>query len=1209
MAKRSGRRSAAQTPAPKAEQIKGSKKNPKGSASSESSAAKIKLSEKTIDVLKNKLKDFKEKYPSKKNVSLGDLKAVYRRGSGAYSKSHRPTITGGKPNSRAAWSFARVNKFLEKAAGKPVKKAYVQDDDLLENGGTIKQDSLLKAVLPEVKRIFNANGLIINDDYSFTDGSNKSYLPYLGYMREGDKIKKVAITYYEQGFEVLGEVVIEVEDDKIEIEVEFPNWDIDEEVEFADGGTILEELENSLILAPNGNISNLTPEQYKLVRTPEFKAWFGDWENDPENASKVVDENGEPMVVYHGSRSNFSIFDIGKSGESSTPAKVGFWFTPIKKFAYNFAQTIWYGTSDDIIVYPLFLSIKNPKIYNSEIDSDVRYPDAYQKFKIDIWAMDGQDADRANVGGIGMALNNQKETIKKYRESLENQGFDGIFIKNTRFDRDDAGGLNDQIVALFPNQIKLADGTNKTFDPNDPDIRFAYGGRVFSSKLMMPKVRGGWTKEKILKYLKSYSSDTVGTFTLTKYISEFDNWEQLKDHIYYHGTTNYIEKGLKPSITFSERFAERQGGGGYGMRYWGISLTKRKRTAENFSGMESYVTIYPVILKRDAKVIERTDISDSSEIEDIIVDLYDKGIDAVWIGGGEEELVVINPSCILLYKKGSESHQVYGGLKTKQLTDDEIKTIYQQAKENWDKYSEEYNAAKTKEEREEIMKKIPAIKFEDGGEIVQCVRCDWTWSTADSDPSDMYVCHKCGFDNSLFYDGGILKPNLSIQEIAEKHNVELEYVIDQIFEGTQHELEHTESTDVAKKIALHHIAETPDYYQKLKTLNLEDGGRIERKIKERLSENFELPFELAVYVPSTAKADSVISQSEYSNRIDEVRAYLANLFGGYSSEGIDGGYVSDEKGLIREDVTKVTAFAPKENFEEKLQKLVNKIKNWCYEWGQESMGFEFEGDLYYISKNGKFMDGGDIEEDLFENYESLPAEVQEVLNKYSLEDETYENMENLLAELKPLGYTFEYGLDATPFGLKKMENGAIVEEVPEVEIEAYLMQQRAEAQDVITCTDSRIFKTMICKTKIEIAEKRMSETDNPEELNVWNECIVIWSDCLNDIVENNIPVREYKDGGKPCGCGQLYAKGGLAYGNSHDKGGIPLKVSSTGQNIEIEGGEGVVNKRSMQMTKKLEFEGKELTPCEVVSKINEMGGGVKFKCADVQEIIAEDGHF
>ena len=50
-------------------------------------------------------------------------------------------------------------------------------------------------------------------------------------------------------------------------------------------------------LAPNGKPSNLNHEQWHLVRTPEFKAWFGDWENDPENASKVVDENGEPLEI------------------------------------------------------------------------------------------------------------------------------------------------------------------------------------------------------------------------------------------------------------------------------------------------------------------------------------------------------------------------------------------------------------------------------------------------------------------------------------------------------------------------------------------------------------------------------------------------------------------------------------------------------------------------------------------------------------------------------------------------------------------------------------------------------------------------------------------------------------------------------------------------------------------------------------------------
>ncbi|MBR3792374.1 MAG: hypothetical protein IKK27_00310, partial [Alistipes sp.] len=55
------------------------------------------------------------------------------------------------------------------------------------------------------------------------------------------------------------------------------------------------------LIAPNGNPTNLKPKQWVQVRTKAFKAWFGDWENDPTNASKVIDTNGEPKVVYNGS--------------------------------------------------------------------------------------------------------------------------------------------------------------------------------------------------------------------------------------------------------------------------------------------------------------------------------------------------------------------------------------------------------------------------------------------------------------------------------------------------------------------------------------------------------------------------------------------------------------------------------------------------------------------------------------------------------------------------------------------------------------------------------------------------------------------------------------------------------------------------------------------------------------------------------------------
>ena len=56
---------------------------------------------------------------------------------------------------------------------------------------------------------------------------------------------------------------------------------------------------NGNILAPNGKPSNLDERQWVHVRTKAFKDWFGDWENNPSEASKVVDENGEPLVVWH----------------------------------------------------------------------------------------------------------------------------------------------------------------------------------------------------------------------------------------------------------------------------------------------------------------------------------------------------------------------------------------------------------------------------------------------------------------------------------------------------------------------------------------------------------------------------------------------------------------------------------------------------------------------------------------------------------------------------------------------------------------------------------------------------------------------------------------------------------------------------------------------------------------------------------------------
>ena len=112
------------TPAPPKDRRKGSKKNKPGSARP---GGKVTFSESVTKSLQNKVTEHNKK--SDRKVTLAKLKAVYRRGAGAYSTSHRPGV------SRGAWAMARVNAFLKLVrSGKPSNPKYTQDNDLLPSG-------------------------------------------------------------------------------------------------------------------------------------------------------------------------------------------------------------------------------------------------------------------------------------------------------------------------------------------------------------------------------------------------------------------------------------------------------------------------------------------------------------------------------------------------------------------------------------------------------------------------------------------------------------------------------------------------------------------------------------------------------------------------------------------------------------------------------------------------------------------------------------------------------------------------------------------------------------------------------------------------------------------------------------------------------------------------------------------------------------------
>ena len=113
-----------------------------------------------------------------------------------------------------------------------------------------------------------------------------------------------------------------------------------------------------------------------------------------------------------------------------------------------------------------------------------------------------------------------------------------------------------------------------------------------------------------------------------------------------------------------------------------------------------------------------------------------------------------------------------------------------------------------------------------------------------------------------------------------------------------------------------------------------------------------LEVEVAIYIPSTQgiKAQRPLTQREMNLRVKAVQRFLTDLFGGFTSFKAQGGYKLGTGQLVSENVTKVTAFADSPMSDEIANTLINKCRYWAVKWGQESIGLEHEGDLYFIGK-------------------------------------------------------------------------------------------------------------------------------------------------------------------------------------------------------------------------------------------------------------------
>lgn len=241
--------------------------------------------------------------------------------------------------------------------------------------------------------------------------------------------------------------------------------------------------------APNGADTNLTPKQWVQVRTNAFKDWFGDWENSPEKASKVVDENGEPKVVFHGTPlrrdritpnrgwqkdgityiSQEAPFYTFRGGEYS-----GMIFTSVDaEKARSIAEKRAMSIPDDMdgteqwteegYVYDLFVDVKNPFV--PQRDADIILSSLGDE--IPTLSFYGGQGDTVSVETAKEILNSGNNWLvtetPQFVAEIKKLGYDGLIGTDEGVD---------YIACFNPNQLKDAYDNTGVFSTGNDDIRF-----------------------------------------------------------------------------------------------------------------------------------------------------------------------------------------------------------------------------------------------------------------------------------------------------------------------------------------------------------------------------------------------------------------------------------------------------------------------------------------------------------------------------------------------------------------------------------------------------------------------------------------------------------------------------------------------------------------------------------------------------------------
>ena len=215
-------------------------------------------------------------------------------------------------------------------------------------------------------------------------------------------------------------------------------------------------------LRDSANVNKVKFQVAEPTTSKAFKDWFWDWENDPKNASKIVDESWKPLVAYHWTHWDFTIFDKEKIWSNTNNEWLfgkWFYFTTDSKYWDYYKWKWWSKDRVEWKTMQVYLDIKNPFMWN-----DYKWPQAIEKLRKELW-LPKSVLEWNNHWDNGIHVFTKPEQSRRFTEALEKAWYDWVWFK---YDN----SAQDEIVAFNSNQIKSATDNVWTFDKNNPDIRF-----------------------------------------------------------------------------------------------------------------------------------------------------------------------------------------------------------------------------------------------------------------------------------------------------------------------------------------------------------------------------------------------------------------------------------------------------------------------------------------------------------------------------------------------------------------------------------------------------------------------------------------------------------------------------------------------------------------------------------------------------------------